>query len=283
MKLMYEIVLKKELAPRIKLFKVFSPEIAAKALPGQFVILILDEEGERIPLTIADYDSTEGTITFAFNEVGKTTMQLGCLDEGSRIPNIAGPLGNPSEIRRFGHVLCVGGGVMIAPLLLQVKALRKAGNKVTTVIGARKEDLLIFEEEMKEASHESYIATDDGSKGFRGLDFINELLDTQQYNRAIVMGPVFTMKTVSEMTRSFGVPTIVTLTPIMVDGMGMCGVCRVTVKGETKFACIDGPEFDGHQVDFEELVKRQRTFLPEERMSTLLWEKLGGGCHSRKA
>jgi ferredoxin--NADP+ reductase len=278
---MHEIVTKRELAPKIKLFKVHAPDIAAKAQPGQFLILMPSEKGERVPLTIADYDSREGTVTFVFNEVGKTTMQLGCLNEGHAIPNIAGPLGKPSEIQRFGQVLCVGGGVMIAPLYLQVKALKEAGNEVTTVIGARIKDLLIFEKEMKDASNEFYVTTDDGSKGFQGFNFLEELLKTKPFQRAVVMGSVVTMKTVAELTRPHGIPTMVTLTPIMVDGMGMCGVCRVAVGGDTKFACIDGPEFDGHQVDFEELIKRQRMFLPEERLSSLLWEKLGGGCHGR--
>ncbi len=277
----HKIVAKKELAPKIKLFKVHAPEIAVKAKPGQFIIIVLDEKGERIPLTIADYNVKEGTVTFVFNEVGKTTMQLGCLNEGDSIPNIAGPLGIPSEIKKFGRVLCVGGGVMTAPLLMQVKALREVGNEVTTVIGARIKDLLILEKEMKDASQEFYIATDDGSIGFKGLDFLKELLKTKRFQRAVVMGSVITMRTVSEITKPFGIPTMVTLTPIMVDGMGMCGVCRVTVSGETKFACVDGPEFDGHLVDFKELVKRQRLFLPEERLSSLLWEKLGGGCGGR--
>jgi ferredoxin--NADP+ reductase len=170
---------------------------------------------------------------------------------------------------------------MIAPLYLQVKALKEAGNEVTTVIGARIKDLLIFEKEMQDASNEFYVTTDDGSKGFQGFDFLKELLKTKPFHRAVVMGSVVTMQTVAELTRPHGIPTMVTLTPIMVDGMGMCGVCRVAVGGETKFACIDGPEFDGHQVDFDELIKRQRMFLPEERLSSLLWEKLGGGCHGR--
>lgn len=278
---MHKIIAKQELAPKIKLFKIHAQEMAAKAQPGQFIIIMLGERGERIPLTIADYDANEGSVTFVFNEVGKTTMQLGCLAEGNTIPNILGPLGKPSEIRNFGNVLCVGVGVMTAPLFLQVKALCEAGNRVTAVVGARIKDLLIFEKELKDASDEFYVATDDGSKGVKGLDFLKDLLKTKRFERAVVMGPVVTMKAVSEITRPYSVPTIVTLTPIMVDGMGMCGVCRVAVGGETKFACIDGPEFDGHKVDFEELVKRQRMFLPEERLSSLLWEKMGGGCRGR--
>jgi ferredoxin--NADP+ reductase len=201
---------------------------------------------------------------------------LGLLNQGDCIPNVLGPLGVPSEIQKFGTVLCVGGGVMIAPLLFQVSALRKAGNKVITVIGARIKDLLIFEDEMKELSDEFYVATDDGSKGYEGLDFLKDLFDKRKIDRVVAMGPVVMLKTVSEMTKPFGVKTIVTLTPIMVDGMGMCGACRVSVAGETRFACVDGPEFDGHQVDFDQLIKRQKMYLPEERLSSLFYEKLGG-------
>jgi len=275
----YEITAKKELAPKIKLFEVEAPDIAKKAKPGQFIILILGEKGERIPLTIAGYDGEKGTITFVFNEVGKTTKQLGLLKEGERISSITGPLGNPSEIRNFGNVLCVGGGVMIAPMLLQVKALKEAGNKVTTVIGARIRELLFFEDELKALSDRLYVATDDGSKGYKGLGFLRDVLAKENFDRCVAMGPVVMMKSVCEITKPFGVRTIVTLTPIMVDGMGMCGVCRVTVGGKMKFACVDGPEFDGHAVDFDGLIKRQRMFLPEERLSSLVWERLGGcGC-----
>jgi ferredoxin--NADP+ reductase len=275
----FKIITNKELAPKIRLFEVHAPEIAEKAKHGQFIIVIIGVKGERIPLTITGYDKKRGTITFVFNEVGKTTKQLGLLKEGESIENITGPLGNPSEIRKFGKVLCVAGGVMIAPMLLQVQALRKAGNTVTTVIGARIKSLLFFEEEMKALSDKVYVATDDGSQGYKGLSFLKEILGKEKFDRCVVMGPVVMMKDVSEITKPFGIATVVTLTPIMVDGMGMCGVCRVTVGGKTKFGCVDGPEFDGHSVDFDELVKRQRLFLPEERLSSLLWEKLGGcGC-----
>ena len=273
---MYKILTKKELAPKIKLFEVHAPEIAEKARPGQFVILVTSEKGERIALTIADYDAKKGTIAFAFNEVGKTTKQLGTFKEGDSIPNIAGPLGVPSEIKNYGKVLCIGAGVMIAPMLLQVKALREAGNTITTVIGARTKELLFFEDEMKNHSHEFHITTDDGSRGNQGMDFLEEILIKKKFSRCVTMGPVVTMKNVSEITKPFGVPTVVTLTPIMIDGMGMCGVCRVTVGGKMKFACVDGPEFDGHLVDFDELISRQRVFLPEERLSSLMWERLGG-------
>jgi ferredoxin--NADP+ reductase len=274
---MYKILSNKELAPKIKLFEVYAPQIAAKAKPGQFVIIVINEKGERIPLTLAGYDTKKGTITFVFNEVGKTTKQLGLLKEGDCIENITGPLGNPSEIKNFGKVLCVAGGVMIAPMRLQIQALREAGNTVITVIGARIKELLFFEKEMKALSHAFYLATDDGSAGYKGLDFLKEILEKEKFDRCITMGPVVMMQNVSEMTKPFGIPTIVTLTPIMVDGMGMCGVCRVTIGGKMKFGCVDGPEFDGHQVDFDGLIKRQRMFLPEERLSSLLWEL--GGCH----
>jgi ferredoxin--NADP+ reductase len=278
----FKIITNKELAPKIRLFEVYAPEIAEKVKPGQFIILITGVKGERIPLTIAGYDKKRGTIKFVFNEVGKTTKQLGLLNEGECIENITGPLGNPSEIREFGKVLCVAGGVMIAPMLLQVQALRDAGNAVTTVIGARIKDLLFFEEEMKALSDKAYVATDDGSKGYKGLGFLKEILGKEKFDRCIVMGPVVMMKSVSEITKPFGIATVVTLTPIMVDGMGMCGVCRVTVGGKMKFGCVDGPEFDGHSVDFDELIKRQRLFLPEERLSSLLWEKFGGcGCDGK--
>jgi ferredoxin--NADP+ reductase len=273
---MYKILAEKELAPKIKLFEVCAPQIAEKARPGQFIILIIDESGERVPMTIAGYDAKKGTVTFAFNEVGKTTKQLGLMKEGDCIWNITGPLGVPSEIRNFGKVLCVAGGVMISPMLLQVRALREAGNTITTVIGARIKDLLFFEDEMKALSNEFHVATDDGSKGYKGLDFLKEILEREKFDRCVVMGPVVMMKDVSEITKRFGIPTVVSLTPIMIDGMGMCGVCRVSVGGKMKFGCVDGPEFDGHKVDFEELVNRQRMFLPEERLSSLIWEKLGG-------
>jgi len=272
----YEIIGKRELAPKIKQFEVAAPDIAAKANPGQFVILRISETGERIPINLANSNTKKGTITLVFNEVGKTTNQLGLLNQGDYIPNIAGPLGNPSEIQKFGTILCIGGGVMIASLLFQVSALRKAGNKIITVIGARIKDLLFFEGELRELSDEFYVVTDDGSKGHNGVSFLKDIFHKQRIDRVTAMGPVVMLKTISEMTRPLSIKTIVTLTPIMIDGMGMCGTCRVSVAGETKFACVDGPEFDGHQVDFNELIKRQRMYLPEERLSALLHERLRG-------
>ena len=280
---MYKIVTKKELAPKETLFEIEAPDIAAKAQPGQFVIVVIGEKGERIPLTICDYDKAKGTVFFAFHEVGKTTKELGNLAEGDSLENVTGPLGNPSEIKNYGKVLCVGGSIMIAPLLLQAKAMKEAGNSVTTVLGARIKDVLFMEDEAKAVSDKVYLATDDGSEGYKGLDFLRALLKTEKFDRCVALGPVVMMKQVSEITKPYGIPTIVTLTPLMVDGMGMCGVCRVTVDGKMQFACVDGPEFDGHLVDFDELVTRQRMFLPEERLSSVLYEIGGCKCGRNKA
>lgn len=273
---MYKIISRKQVAPKTKLFEVYAPEIAKKAKPGQFIILMICEKGERIPLNIAGYNVKKGTITFAFSERGKTTRQLGLLNKGDYIENITGPLGNPSKIRNFGRVLCVAGGVMIAPMIMQVRALQEAGNNITSIIGARVKEQLFFEKEMKSLSNNLFLTTDDGSVGYKGLDFLTELLRTEKFDHCIVMGPVSMMKSVCEITKPHGIPTIVTLTPIMIDGIGMCGVCRVTVGDKTKFACVDGPEFEGHSVNFDELIQRQRMLLPEERVSSLIWEKIGG-------
>jgi ferredoxin--NADP+ reductase len=245
---MYKIVTKKTLAHKETLFEVEAPDIAAKSYPGQFLIVVIHEKGERVPLTICGYDTKKGTVSFAFHEVGKTTKELGCLNEGDSIMNVTGPLGNPSEIKKYGKVLCVGGSIMIAPLLLQVKAMKEAGNHVTTVLGARTKDFMIMENEAK--------AMSDKLHGNKGLDFLKELLKTEKFDRCVVMGPVVMMRDVSEITKPYNIPTIITLTPIMIDGMGMCGVCRVTVGGKMLFGCVDGPEFDGHQTDFEELIMR---------------------------
>ncbi len=254
-----------------------APDIAAKTQTGQFLIVIHGKTGERIPLTISGYDRAKGTVSFAFHEVGKTTKGLGLLNQGECIDNVTGPLGNPSEVKNYGKVLCVGGSVMIAPLLLQVKAMKAAGNNVTTVLGARTKDFIMMENEAKAMSDKVYVATDDGSKGYKGLDFLKDLLKKEKFDRCVVMGPVIMMKDVSEITKPYGIPTVVTLTPIMIDGMGMCGVCRVSVGGKMMFGCVDGPEFDGHKTDFDQLILRQRTMLPEERLSSVLWE-MSGGC-----
>jgi ferredoxin--NADP+ reductase len=276
---MYEIIAKRELAPKIHLIEASAAEIAQKTKPGQFVILRLDEKGERVPLTIAGCDPKKGTVTIAFHAVGRSTKKLAKIKEGDSIQDLAGPLGNPTEIDKFGRVLCVAGGVWCAPLRFVAQALREKGNEVVIVAAGRTEDTLVFEKELKELSDEFCVATDDGSKGFKGLDFLKDLLETQKFDHAIAMGQVVLLQTVTEITRPYNLKTMVTLASIMVDGMGMCGACRVSVGGETKFACMDGPEFDGHMVDFEELIRRQRVYLPEERMASMLYEKLGGMKH----
>jgi len=272
---LYKILTKRELVPHTNLFEFLAKAIATKTKPGQFVILRIDEEGERIPLTMASANVEKGTITVVCHEVGKSTKQLGKLKEGDYVLDLLGPLGNPAQIEKLGTVLCIGGGVMIAPLHFQVKAFHEAGNKVIVVIGARTESHIIFENEMREVCDELYVATDDGTKGYKGLNFLKDLLKEREIDRVIVMGPVITMKTVSALTRPYGTPTIVNLIPIMVDGMGMCGACRVTVGGETMFACVDGPDFDGHQVDFEELMSRMKMFTLQEKIAYVFHEEGG--------
>jgi ferredoxin--NADP+ reductase len=264
---MYPIIEKKVLSETVKLMKIKAPLVANKAQAGQFIILRIDEKGERIPLTIADSNKKEGTITLIFMEVGKTTKQLGTLNVGDAIENFAGPLGKPSEIKNYGTVVCIGGGVGIAPLYPIVKALKEAGNHVVSILGARNEKLLLLEDEIESFSDEFYIATDDGSKGHKG--FVSDVLQKQidekeKIDMVMSIGPVIMMKVVANLTKKYDIKTLVSLNPIMVDGTGMCGGCRVSVGGETKFACVDGPEFDGHEVDFDNLMLRNRRFVEEE-------------------
>jgi ferredoxin--NADP+ reductase len=264
---MYEILEKKVLSDIVKLMKIKAPMVAKKAQAGQFIILRIDEKGERIPLTIADYDRKKGTITVIFMEVGKTTVQLGTMNVGDKLLNFAGPLGVASEIKKFGTVVCVGGGVGIAPLYPIIRELKKAGNNVISILGARNEKLLMLEKEIEEFSDELHICTDDGSKGHKGFvsDVLQKLIDDGKKIKIVwAIGPVIMMKVVANLTKKYGLKTLVSLNPIMVDGTGMCGGCRVSVGGETKFACVDGPEFDGHLVDFDNLMLRNRRFVKEE-------------------
>lgn len=273
-------ILKKEiLAPNIKKFIVEVPEIAKKAQPGQFVIIRIDEKGERIPLTIGDFDREKGTVTIVFQEVGKTTYQLGLLKEGDEILDFVGPLGRPSEIEKFGTVCCIGGGVGTPEIYPVARALKKVGNYVISIIGARTKELVIMEKEMKEVSDELCITTDDGTYGMKGLvtDALKKILDTgKKIDRVIAVGPVIMMKAVSELTKNYNIKTIVSLNAMMLDGTGMCGICRVEIGGETKFACVDGPEFDGHLVNYDLLMARLKTYLEEEKISLKLFkEKMG--------
>jgi len=250
-----------------------APWVAKKAKPGQFVILRVNEEGERIPLTIADYDPDLGTVTIIFQEVGKTTMMLGELEEGDDILDFVGPLGREIEERYFGHVVCVGGGVGIAPTYPKAKALKACGNKVTSIIGARTASLLFWEDKMRSVSDVLYVTTDDGTYGEKGFvtHVLERVLKSEKVDLVVAVGPVMMMKMVSLLTKDYGVPTLVSLNPIMVDGTGMCGCCRVTVDGKCCFTCVDGPVFDGWKVDFDELLARQRTYLEEERRALDLW------------
>ena len=267
---MYKILVKEDLGPVNKLMVIEAPEVARKAKAGQFVIVRIHEEGERIPLTIADYDCQAGTITLIFQEVGKTTIHLGTLKEGDELISFVGPLGLPSQIENYGTVVCVGGGVGIAPIFPIARALREAGNHLISIIGARQKELLFWEDKMRSVSDELIVCTDDGSYGRKALvtQPLKELLETRNdIGRIWAIGPAIMMKFTALTTQPFGVHTEVSLNSIMVDGTGMCGACRVEVGGKTRFVCVDGPEFDGHQVDWDLLLARQRTYLEEEKLA----------------
>jgi ferredoxin--NADP+ reductase len=271
----YEILARQDLKPNVHLFKIAAPAVARKAKAGQFVIVMVDERGERVPLTIAGYDRDEGSVSFVFMEVGKSTRQMAQLGVGDRLYAFVGPLGIPTHIERYGTVLCVGGGFGVATLRPIVQAMREAGNKVITVMGFRSRDLMFWEEELRSASDELIITTDDGSYGRKGVvtEPIKELLSgAEKVDLVVAIGPAIMMKFVSKATEPFGVKTIVSLNPIMIDGTGLCGGCRVTVGGETKFACVDGPDVDGHLVDWDELMSRQRIYLDEEKLAGESWE-----------
>ncbi len=273
-------ILKKEvLAPRIKLMEVEAPYVARKAQPGQFIVLRVHERGERIPITIAKADPERGSVTIIFQEVGKTTYHLGTLEEGDYILDFVGPLGKPSEIDHFGTVVAIGGGVGIPLLYPIVRALKEAGNYIILIEGARTKELLVIQDWFEPIVDEMIITTDDGSAGKKGFvsDALKELLEAgRKIDRVIAVGPAIMMKVISDITRPYGIKTIVSLNSIMVDGTGMCGACRVEVGGETKFACVDGPEFDGHLVDFDLLMKRLKAYLPEERLALELFLKERG-------
>ncbi len=265
---MNEILLKKSLSEDVKQYIVNAPLIAKKALPGQFVVIRICEIGERIPLTIADSDPEKGTITLIVQEVGKTTRQLGTFAQGQKILDIAGPLGTPSEIENFGTVVMIGGGIGIAPIFPITKAMKAAGNTVISIIGARCADLLFYQDLMTAHSDEVIITTDDGTCGLKGFvtDALDELIQSgRKIDRVVTIGPPIMMKMVSILTKKHGIPTIASLNSIMVDGTGMCGACRVEVGGETKFTCVDGPDFDAHKVDFDLLIHRLDNYTPQER------------------
>ena len=265
---MYKILKKKELNPTVTLMEVDAPFVAKKAEPGQFIILRVDEEGERIPLTVADFDREKGTVTIIFQIVGGTTERLNQLREGEFIHDFVGPLGEPSHVEGLKKVAVVGGGVGCAIAYPVAKKLHKLGAEVHSIVGFRSKDLVILEEEFRAVSDEMRMMTDDGSYGKKGLvtDALRELIEAgNEYDEVIAIGPVVMMKFVSLLTKQYGIRTIVSMNPIMIDGTGMCGCCRLTVAGKTKFACVDGPDFDGHEVDYDEIMKRASTYKEFEK------------------
>ncbi len=274
---MRKILRKEQLTEVTKLMVIDAPDVARKAQAGQFVVIRIDEQGERIPLTVADYDREAGTITIVVQEVGKTTMQLGTLEAGDELATFTGPLGKPSEIDRYGTVICVGGGVGIAPVFPIARALHEAGNTVLSIIGARTEGLLIWEDRIGQVSDELIVCTDDGSYGRKALvtEPLQELLEERRGEIAKVwaVGPAAMMKFVAATTKPFGVHTIVSLNTIMIDGTGMCGGCRVQLEDGARFACVDGPEFDAHRVDWYTLLARQRSYLEEEARAVEHWKQ----------
>ncbi len=288
---MYKVIKKKVLSEKIFLMEVEAPRSAKHCEPGQFVIAIIDEKGERIPLTICDYDREKGTITIVYQAIGASTERMGKLEEGDSFRDFVGPLGNPSELisenldeLKNKKILFVAGGVGTAPVYPQVKWLYERGIKADVIVGARNKDLVIFEEELKACSNRVMITTDDGSYGKKGLvtDAIKELVEQgNSYDLCVAIGPIIMMKFVALLTQELSIPTIVSMNPIMVDGTGMCGACRLRVGDEIKFACVDGPEFDGHLVDFDESMKRQRLYKSEEGRAYLRLQEGDshhGGC-----
>ena len=261
---MFKILKKEELSPNVYAMEIDAPRVAKKAEPGQFIVLRVNEEGERIPLTIANFDRETGRILIVFQVIGASTMELAALNEGDSVLDFVGPLGRPSEIAKLdGTMVVVGGGIGVAPTFPIARAMKEAGNKVIAIMGAKTKDILIMEDEMKEVTDEIVVTTDDGSRGIKGFvtNAVQALVDRgEKIAQITAIGPVIMMKSVADATRALGIKTVVSLNPIMVDGTGMCGGCRVTVGDETKFACVDGPEFDGHLVDFKGLMNRQRMY-----------------------
>ena len=285
---MYKIKRRESLSENIFLIDVSAPRVAEKCLPGQFVIVRADERGERIPLTICDYNRENGTVTLVVQIVGASTLKLSRLNENDGVEDIVGPLGVPSEIvtaddefLKNKNIVFVAGGVGTAPVYPQVKYLSERGYKFDVIIGAKSKNIVILEDEMKRYAKNVYVCTDDGSCGFKGLvtDKLSELTESgEKYDICVAIGPVIMMKFVSKLTEKLGIEQIVSMNPIMVDGTGMCGACRLTVGNEVKFACVDGPEFDGHKVDFDECMKRMTLYKTEEGRA-FLKEKEGGSHH----
>jgi ferredoxin--NADP+ reductase len=277
----FPIVESREIAKNVFFQKIQAPRIAKKRKAGQFLIIRKGEQGERIPLTIVNSDPVEGTVTIIFQVVGKSTAELSRMKAGESLQDVVGPLGLATHIEKFGTVVCVCGGIGTAPLLPIATSIKNAGNKLVSIVGARNKELIILEDDMKAISDELVVTTDDGSYAKKGFvtTALQEMIDAKtQIDLVIAIGPVPMMRAVSEVTRPHGIKTMVSLNPIMVDATGMCGACRVTVGGEVKFVCVDGPEFDGHAVDFKELTMRNRAYLREEKEAMEKYEHKDGKC-----
>ena len=274
---MYKILKKEKIGFNMVLMDVLAVEVAKKCLPGQFIVLRIDENGERIPLTIADFNREKGIITIIIQAVGYTSRKLCNMNKGDYFIDFIGPLGKATKIENYGTVLCVGGGAGIAPIYPIAKALKEKGNKVVSIIGAKSKKYLIWEDMMKNVSNELYIMTDDGSYGEKGLvtDAIKKILNLNKINKIWAIGPVIMMKFVCILTKKYNIETIVSMNPIMVDGTGMCGACRVKVGNNIKFACVDGPEFDGHKIDWELALQRMNIYIEKEKISLKKAEKEG--------
>ncbi len=278
---MYNVVRKEQLGEVVTLLELEAPAIAAKAQAGQFVIVRLAEYSERIPLTLSDWDADRGTITIIFQHAGRSTEELACVEVGESIRDLAGPLGKATEVEKFGTVVCIGGGIGVAELRPIAKAMKAAGNKVISIVGARDKSLLILEDDMRKASCELHITTDNGSYGRKGFvsNVLQEIMDSgQKIDIIYAIGPVPMMRVIADQTRPAGIKTLVCLDAIMIDGTGMCGACRVTVDGKTKFTCVDGPDFDAHQINWEELVTRKKMYIPQEKEASRHYHE---GCCGR--
>lgn len=264
---MNKILKKRALAPKVNEYVIESPRIASHARPGQFIILRVDSEGERIPFTICDYDKVAGTVTILVQEVGYSTAKLAALDEGDFIADFVGPLGRPADLTAYSDITLVGGGIGSAVIYPQAKFLASAGKAANVIVGARNKQLIMYEDEFRAAAKQLYIATDDGSYGVKGFvtDILKDILDEGKTDCVMAVGPMPMMRAVSQLTLKYGVKTVVSMNPLMVDGTGMCGCCRVTVAGKTRYACVEGPEFDGHEVDWEEAMHRLTAYREDEK------------------
>lgn len=263
----YKILYKKELCPNQFELRIEAPYVVKNAKAGQFIILRSDEDGERIPLTIADFDKEKGELTIVFMAVGYTTKKLAQLNEGDEIPDLVGPLGQPTHIKKYGTVVCLAGGYGAAPCYLIAKSFKEAGNKVYMIMGARNKELIFWQDKMKDACDELFVTTDDGSLGIKGFvtNVLEKIMNREQVDYAIAVGPMPMMRAVANMTKPKNIYTEASMNPIMVDGTGMCGACRLTVGGEVKFACVDGPDFDAHKIDFDEVINRMKIYKEQEK------------------